>query len=44
MRENYKIGLEQIKNEDFEGAISVFNDIILKDSTIYEVYQSRRLL
>lgn len=41
MRENYKMGLEQIKNEDFEGAISVFNEIISKDSTIYEVYQSR---
>ena len=41
LEENYNIGLESINNEDYNGAIDLFSKIIAKDSTIYEVYQSR---
>lgn len=41
LEEDYNIGLENINNEDYNGAIDLFSKIIAKDSTIYEVYQSR---
>ena len=41
VKKNYEIGLENVKNQDYEAAIGLFSEIISKDTTVYEVYQSR---
>tara|TARA_B100001287_G_scaffold173436_2_gene146101 strand:- start:3108 stop:4055 length:948 start_codon:yes stop_codon:yes gene_type:complete len=41
LKEKYKFATESIKNKEFEVAISMLNEVIYQDSTIYQAYQSR---